>query len=75
VGSGFEPAPNPQLSDDVCCIYVNCQEGCAASALHPEFLKWLDVALDDTDLRILIKRWPQLSKEIRKAIALITDYG
>ena len=64
----FEPAANSEVNDNTCCIYVNCQEGCVSNALHPEFLRCLDVALRDADLQNMIAAWERLPDGIRKAI-------
>jgi hypothetical protein len=55
--TGFETAQNPALNDNGCCIYVNCRDGCAANALHPEFLKCLELAFADGDLQKVIFAW------------------
>jgi hypothetical protein len=70
-GTGLEPATNSEVNDNGCCIYVNCQEGCAANALHPEFLKCLEVALIDADLLTVIGAWKGLPEEIRKTVMLL----
>jgi hypothetical protein len=69
--TGLEPASNSEVNDNACFIYVNCQEGCAANALHSDFLKCLEVALHDTDLQNIIGAWERLPNEIRKAIAVL----
>jgi hypothetical protein len=43
-------------------------DGCAANALHPEFLKCLEVALIDADLQSVIVAWDRLPEAMRKAI-------
>ena len=39
--------------------------------LHSDFLKCLEMALNDTDLQNIIGSWDQLPNEIRKAIAVL----
>ena len=39
--------------------------------VHPEFLKWLELALNDTELLCLIEAWGRLSSELRKAITAL----
>jgi hypothetical protein len=70
-GTGFETASNSEVNDNTCCIYVNCQKGCAANALHSDFLKSLEVALKDTDLQNILGSWERLPNEIRNAIVVL----
>jgi hypothetical protein len=67
-GTGFESASNSEVNDNRCCIYVNCEDGCAANALHPEFLKCLEMALNDAEFLKVIGSWSQLPDAIRTAI-------
>jgi hypothetical protein len=68
VTEGFEPAQNSDVTDCGCCIYLDCHEGCAANALHPEFLESLQLALNDADLRRVISVWEGLDDTARRAI-------
>jgi len=69
--AGFEPAANPEVTDCGCCIYLDCQDACAANALHPEFLKCLELALYDADLQLVIAGWKLLSDPVRKAVVTL----
>jgi hypothetical protein len=68
----FESAANSEVIDNCCCIYVNCQKGCAANALHPEFLGCLEMALTDADLQRVLAAWEHLPEAIRRAILALT---
>jgi hypothetical protein len=72
-GTGFESAANSDATDCGCCIYLDCQDGCAANALHPEFLKCLEVALNDAELQKVIVAWEQLPDAIRKAVSKMIE--
>jgi hypothetical protein len=52
--TGLEPAINSAANDNGCCVYVNCQECCAAKALHPQFFKCLETALNDAHLQTVM---------------------
>ena len=67
-GTGFESAVNSEGTDCGCCIYLDCQEGCAANALHPEFLESLQLARIDADLQRVISVWERLEDTARRAI-------
>ena len=66
--AGIEPAGDFDLTTEVVCDCVNCQEGRAAPALHSGRSAWLDLSSIDADLLSVVLAWEKISGPIRKAI-------
>lgn len=71
--SGFEPGPTSDVNDQACCIYVRCEECCAANALQLGFLNWLETPLNDVDLQKLISALKTLPDMIRTAVLTLVE--
>jgi hypothetical protein len=71
--TGFEPDSEFLASPRGERGYVDCEMCRAANALHSGCLKWLEFALNDTDLRRVILAWPSRSDAIRRAILALVD--
>ncbi len=70
---GFEPNCNSAANHNVPCACEKCQEARAALALHNGCFKWLELALNDSDLQQLLAAWPNLPEPIRKAVKALVD--
>jgi hypothetical protein len=71
--TGFEPASGFDTTGNLPCGCVICDECRAALALHPEFLKWLALALHDADLQAVLAKWDTLPGSIRKAMMALLN--
>jgi len=71
--TGFESAANLEVTDCGCCIYLDCQDGCAANALHCGVAQRLDMALNDIELQRVFVAWGRLSVPVKSAILALVE--
>ena len=73
VGVGFEPTCNFVANDNAVCVCEKCHQARAALALHSGCFKWLELALNDADLRRLVAAWDELPEAIRRAVISLVE--
>lgn len=72
--TGFEPATEIAPRHDSTCGCADCDMCRAANALHLGRLRWLEMALNDVDLRGVIAAWGGLPDNVRRAVTVLIGF-
>lgn len=70
---GLEPVSENDATGNVETVCGFCELFGAANALHSDRIDWLQVALSDANLSILIMRWSSLEPRIRELIKTLVN--